>query len=132
MHLIKEENKKNYEVIGYRPEIDGIRAIAILAVIINHFSKDLLPNGFLGVDIFFVISGFVITASIAKRNIDNPKEFLLGFFERRIKRILPALVFFVLICSILICLVNPEANLSIKTGITSLFGLNDADSQSCR
>ena len=43
----------------YRPEIDGLRAIAVIAVIINHFNKETLPSGYLGVDIFFVISGFV-------------------------------------------------------------------------
>jgi peptidoglycan/LPS O-acetylase OafA/YrhL len=48
----------------YRPEIDGLRAVAVIAVIVNHFSKDTLPSGYLGVDIFFVISGFVITGSI--------------------------------------------------------------------
>ena len=42
----------------YRPEIDGLRAFAVAAVIINHFNADLLPNGYLGVDIFFVISGY--------------------------------------------------------------------------
>ena len=46
----------------YRPEIDGLRAFAVVAVIINHFNKDLLPSGYLGVDIFFVISGYVITS----------------------------------------------------------------------
>ena len=54
---------RNINKIEYRPEIDGIRALAIIAVIINHFNKNLLPNGYLGVDIFFVISGFVITSS---------------------------------------------------------------------
>ena len=48
----------------YRPEIDGIRAFAVIAVIINHFNEDLLPGGYLGVDIFFVISGYVITSSL--------------------------------------------------------------------
>jgi len=49
---------------GYRPEIDGLRAVAIAAVITHHFSDRLLPGGFLGVDMFFVISGYVITASL--------------------------------------------------------------------
>ncbi len=43
----------------YRPEIDGLRAFAIVIVIINHFNKEILPNGYLGVDIFFFISGYV-------------------------------------------------------------------------
>ena len=53
-------------VSSYRPEIDGLRAIAVLAVITLHFNEHLLPSGFLGVDVFFVISGFVITASLAR------------------------------------------------------------------
>ena len=51
----------------YRPEIDGIRALALIAVIINHFEKSVLPSGFLGVDIFFAISGFAISASLIHR-----------------------------------------------------------------
>ena len=51
----------------YRPEIDGIRAFAVIAVLINHFNEDFLPGGFLGVDIFFVISGYVITSSLSAR-----------------------------------------------------------------
>jgi peptidoglycan/LPS O-acetylase OafA/YrhL len=51
--------------VNYRPEIDGLRALAVVAVIINHFNRSILPSGYLGVDIFFVISGYVITASLA-------------------------------------------------------------------
>jgi peptidoglycan/LPS O-acetylase OafA/YrhL len=110
---------------SYRPEIDGIRAFAVTAVIINHFSKELLPSGYLGVDIFFVISGFVITSSLASRPSKNFRDFLAGFYTRRIKRLVPALVLFVLITSILICLFNPTPGASLKTGITSLFGLSN-------
>ena len=66
---------------NYRPEIDGIRAIAVITVIIYHFNKNLIPSGFLGVDIFFVISGYVITASLARRESKNFVNFL--FFIRR-------------------------------------------------
>ena len=48
----------------YRSELDGLRALAVVAVIINHFNKNILESGYLGVDIFFVISGYVITSSI--------------------------------------------------------------------
>ena len=109
----------------YRPEIDGLRAFAVVAVIINHFNKDLLPNGYLGVDIFFVISGYVITSSLAGRESKNFLDFLSGFYERRIKRLVPALLVFVLITSVLICLFNPEPGDALKTGATSLFGFSN-------
>ncbi|BBU43911.1 MULTISPECIES: acyltransferase family protein [Pseudomonas] len=52
--------------MSYRPDIDGLRALAVLAVVIFHFNKHWLPGGFVGVDIFFVISGYLITGIIAK------------------------------------------------------------------
>ena len=63
----------------YRPEIDGLRAFAVVAVIINHFNKDVLPGGYLGVDIFFVISGYVITSSLFGRPSKEFKDFISGF-----------------------------------------------------
>ena len=109
----------------YRPEIDGLRAFAVVAVIINHFNEEILPNGYLGVDIFFVISGFVITSSLYQRPSKNFKDFISGFYERRIKRLVPALSVFVLIMSIAICLFNPVPILSLRTGLISLFGLSN-------
>ena len=109
----------------YRPEIDGLRAFAVVAVIINHFNKDLLPSGYLGVDIFFVISGYVITSSLAGRESKNFLDFLTGFYERRIKRLVPALVVFVLITSVLISLVNPEPGVALGLGWRSLFGISN-------
>ena len=119
------EKNNIYAKSRYRPEIDGLRAFAVIAVIINHFNKDILPNGYLGVDIFFVISGFVITSSLYQRPSKNFKDFISSFYERRIKRLVPALSVFVLIMSITICLFNPEPNTSLKTGLTSLFGLSN-------
>ena len=114
-------NRKN----PYRPEIDGLRALAVTAVIINHFNKDLLPSGYLGVDIFFVISGYVITSSLANRQSRSFRDFITGFYERRIKRLVPALAAFVLATSILISLVNPDPGSALKTGIFSLFGISN-------
>jgi peptidoglycan/LPS O-acetylase OafA/YrhL len=110
---------------SYRPEIDGLRAFAVIAVIINHFNKDLLPSGYLGVDIFFVISGFVITSTFASLPSKSFLDFLLGFYARRIKRLVPALVIFVTIASISICLFNPSPDISIMTGIAALFGCSN-------
>ena len=105
MQIVKaidiKENKLSIKS-RYRPEIDGLRAFAVVAVIINHFNKDVLPNGYLGVDIFFAISGFVITSSLYERPSKNFKDFISGFYERRIKRLVPALSVFVLITSIAI------------------------------
>ena len=106
----------------YRPEIDGLRAFAVVAVIINHFNKDLLPSGYLGVDIFFVISGYVITSSLANRESKNFLSFISGFYERRIKRLVPALLVFVLITSLLISLFDPDPGSSVGLGWMSLFG----------
>ena len=66
----------------YRPEIDGIRAFAVIAVIINHFNKEILPNGYLGVDIFFVISGFVITSSLSIKDQVKTSRILLPDFMK--------------------------------------------------
>ena len=109
----------------YRPEIDGLRAFAVIVVIINHFNKDILPGGYLGVDIFFVISGYVITSSLFGRPSKDFKDFISGFYERRIKRLVPALSVFVLITSIAICSFNTDPGQSLKTGIASLFGLSN-------
>lgn len=76
--------------IPYRPEIDGLRAVAVLAVILFH-AKCGLPGGFAGVDVFFVISGYLITGLIAQ-DLDHGTFRLQEFWERRIRRILPPLV----------------------------------------
>lgn len=109
----------------YRPDIDGLRAVAVGAVIMNHFNHDSLPSGYLGVDIFFVISGFVITASLLTRPSQSLGSMLSSFYSRRVKRLIPALVFFVAIISILICLVNPDPSDSLRTGLAALFGVSN-------
>ncbi len=110
---------------NYRPEIDGLRALAVVAVIVNHFDRNLLPSGYLGVDIFFVISGYVITKSIASLNLPSLGDFLLDFYARRIKRLAPALVLFVLIMSLVTVLLSPVPRVSLITGMTALFGFSN-------
>ncbi|WP_293855268.1 acyltransferase family protein [uncultured Alsobacter sp.] len=111
---------------AYRPEIDGLRAVAVLAVIANHLDRSVLPSGHLGVDVFFVISGYVITASVLPRvRLLNFREFLLDFYIRRVKRLVPALAVFVLVAGAFIALLDPFPRMSLRTGIAALFGLSN-------
>ncbi|NQW48709.1 MAG: acyltransferase [Planctomycetes bacterium] len=84
--------------LSYRPALDGLRAIAVLSVFIFHLDPAVLPGGFVGVDIFFVLSGYLITRNI-HRELEAGSFSLLHFYQRRIARIAPAL--FVLCISVL-------------------------------
>lgn len=74
----------------YWPEIDGLRMVAVLSVIVFHLERRALPGGFVGVDVFFVISGFLITGHLLK-DLDRDRFSLLVFYQRRVARIAPAL-----------------------------------------
>ncbi|MDR0233970.1 MAG: acyltransferase, partial [Zoogloeaceae bacterium] len=87
-----------YSQLAYRREIDGLRAVAVLPVILFHAGFAGFSGGFVGVDVFFVISGYLITGIILSE-LDKGTFTLAGFYERRARRILPAL-FFVLACSL--------------------------------
>lgn len=76
---------------AYRPDIDGLRAIAILCVLIFHAFPSFIRGGFIGVDIFFVISGYLISFIIF-RNVEANSFSFLDFYARRIRRIFPSLV----------------------------------------
>jgi peptidoglycan/LPS O-acetylase OafA/YrhL len=82
----------------YRPEIDGLRAVAVIPVILFHAGTETFSGGFIGVDVFFVISGYLIT-SIIVSELHAGTFTLTSFYERRARRILPAL-FFVIACCI--------------------------------
>ena len=87
------QNKNSFLRVGnnYYPDIDGLRAIAIIGVVLYHFFPSLLRGGFFGVDIFFAISGFLITKFIFDSTKAEPFK-ILDFFARRIKRIFPSLL----------------------------------------
>ena len=113
----------------YRPEIDGLRAIAVLAVIANHLGPSVLPGGYLGVDIFFVISGYVVTSSLLARPVASGVDLLKGFYQRRFKRLLPALILMVLGSALLFTLVvspyEDSYRPSLRTAMASLFGVSN-------
>jgi peptidoglycan/LPS O-acetylase OafA/YrhL len=83
--------------LKYRAEIDGLRALAVIPVILFHAGFELFSGGFVGVDVFFVISGYLIT-TILIEDIENKRFSIINFYERRARRILPALFFVMLVC----------------------------------
>ena len=113
---------------GYFPHIDGLRAIAVIAVIVYHLKASWLPGGFTGVDVFFVISGFVVSASVARLPEVGGWAALLRFYARRLRRIMPALVVCLLVTALLSMLFIPESWLSetsSKTGRMAFIGLSN-------
>jgi peptidoglycan/LPS O-acetylase OafA/YrhL len=76
---------------GYRADVDGLRAVAVISVIIFHINPSLLPGGFVGVDVFFVISGYLISGIIF-RQLSHANFSCADFYARRVKRIFPALI----------------------------------------
>lgn len=84
--------------MNYRAEVDGLRAVAVVPVLLFHAGFDAFSGGFVGVDVFFVISGFLIT-SILIDEIESGTFTIANFYERRARRILPALVLVVAVCS---------------------------------
>ena len=89
--------KATARALSYRPEIDGLRAVAILAVVLYHADVAPFGGGFVGVDVFFVISGFLIT-SIIQKDVSGPGFSFARFYERRIRRIFPALFVMAAFC----------------------------------
>lgn len=115
-----------YSKDGYRKDIDGLRAVAVVAVIVNHFYAALLPSGFLGVDVFFVISGYVITQSLVSGCHSSWSGYLLGFYSKRIRRLLPALVACVAVSVIASFFIFGSVRREILgTGAASLLGLSN-------
>ncbi|NRB11352.1 MAG: acyltransferase [Rickettsiaceae bacterium] len=113
-------------MLKYRKDIDGLRAIAVLAVVLFHAFPKVIKGGFLGVDIFFVISGYLITSIIIK-DFNNDTFSIYKFYSRRIKRIFPSLITVITICLIFgwYTLTNDElSHLAKHIKTSSLFYIN--------
>lgn len=112
----------------YANYIDGLRAVAVIAVILYHMNSKIIPGGFTGVDIFFVISGFVVSLSVSTIKNEGIFSFIRSFYLRRLARIYPALTVCLLVTFLLSILFIPEAWLSQsndKTGLYAFFGLSN-------
>ncbi|MDA8698136.1 acyltransferase [Rhodopirellula sp.] len=110
--------------IIYRPEIDGLRAVAVMPVILFHLGFPYMPGGFLGVDVFFVISGFLIT-SIIWSEIKHETFTFREFWGRRVRRILPAMIF-VSACTLLwsyLFAYRPDQQAIGKQGLAALLSV---------
>ena len=103
----------------YRPALDGLRAIAVSAVLLFHLNPSLLPGGFVGVDVFFVLSGYLIT-SILLRDYDTGRFSLVRFYQRRIARIFPA-SFLVVIAVLIAAKFIYSAQDYASAGATTIF-----------
>jgi peptidoglycan/LPS O-acetylase OafA/YrhL len=116
-----------HQSASYLPYIDGLRAVAVLSVMTYHLRSSLLPGGFSGVDIFFVISGFVVSASLGQFDTKS-LSFVLFFYARRALRIAPALVICLLVTSFATTVLVPDSwlsDLNQSTGFFAFFGLSN-------
>ena len=94
-------------MFAYRPDIDGLRAYAVVAVLIFHMDESWIYGGYTGVDIFFVISGYVVYASLVHRKSESTCQYFVGFYSRRLKRLSPCLVVFAVVTGLLLALYVP-------------------------
>lgn len=116
-------------ISGHVAAIDGLRAISVLAVLIYHINEVLLPGGFVGVDIFFVISGFVVTRSlISSSNSMSLISYVTRFYRRRVQRIMPALLLFLIVMSLISVFFIPDRGgqgQDDRFGLAAVFGVSN-------
>jgi peptidoglycan/LPS O-acetylase OafA/YrhL len=109
--------------IQYIPAIDGLRAVAVIAVILYHLGISWIPGGFLGVDLFFVISGYVITRLLLDSIQERGGLDLRDFYMARIRRLLPPLIFMIVVTSIVVGIWAPDTTKKFLTDAPfSIFG----------
>ncbi|QAY75108.1 acyltransferase family protein [Sphingosinicella sp. BN140058] len=105
---------------AYIPAVDGLRAVAVLAVMLFHLRPGRLPGGYAGVDIFFVISGFVVARSLIAQPAQTLPMFLAGFYARRIVRLLPALALMLVTVTLFSILFIPNVGVMTDTRAIAL------------
>ncbi|HDK9379460.1 TPA: acetyltransferase [Staphylococcus aureus] len=113
----KTKGFTKYKKMRYMPGLDGLRAIAVLGIIIYHLNKQWLTGGFLGVDTFFVISGYLITSLLLKEYDDTGIIKLKSFWIRRLKRLLPAVIVLLMVVGTATLLLKSDNIIRVKHDI---------------
>lgn len=111
----------------FRPDVEGLRAVAIVLVVLYHAHAGLAPGGYVGVDVFFVISGFLITGQLVRELRTTGRISFLAFYARRVRRILPAAMLTVIVTVVASALLlNPlAAKRALHDGLSAIyFGAN--------
>ena len=124
----KEENTTKTTTKLFFRHIEGLRAVAVISVILFHLNPAYLPGGFIGVDIFFVISGFVISHSLSGRQYPSFGNFISYFYTRRIARVVPALIVCLFVTTLFSTLFIPAAQTDPtlpRTGVFAFLGLSN-------
>lgn len=113
--------------LGHHRCLDGLRGLAVAAVVLYHFAPQLVPGGFLGVDVFFVLSGFLITSLILEEHHSEGAFSVGGFLSRRLRRLLPAALATIIICVGLTWWLEPiSARTTMRTqSLSSLLNVNN-------
>ena len=115
--------ERHYKQRGYRAELDGLRALSVLAVLVNHANSAWLSGGFLGVDSFFVLSGYVVARSWDSHQGEATRD----FYQRRLRRLQPALIAMLLGSCLLSWPAGLMSSSHLNTGLASLVGLSNVD-----
>ncbi|GLP77033.1 acyltransferase [Mycobacterium antarcticum] len=116
----------DHEVIPYRPDVDGLRAVAVVPVVAFHAGLSWLPGGFIGVDVFFVISGYLIGAQVFRQSTSGTFRYL-AFYARRLRRIVPALIALLVIFLVVgALLLTPDEFRELgKESVAAVFGASN-------
>jgi peptidoglycan/LPS O-acetylase OafA/YrhL len=103
--------------LGYRPALDGLRAVAVIAVVLYHAWPAVAPGGFIGVDLFFVLSGFLITTILLEEHARTGTIHLPSFYARRALRLLPALAVLLVASAAIASAVAPQTAAQVRLGV---------------
>ena len=112
--------------VNYRPDIDGLRAVAVISVLLAHVGFDYFSGGYIGVDVFFVISGFLITKIITQQ-VDIENFSFKNFYVRRVRRLFPAMCVTIIFSFVLFYMVAPPQDLEriALSGAAAIFSLSN-------